>query len=568
MQTEIIMTAMRSMVLVVLGLGLAACDPARTGYYHGSFPDPVRISMPADVTPMGVTMTLRQRSDTRRWVELSYGDSLAASSGQDTTLPTLWLYMAYSLGRSTGSDVFGDEFEPEVVLGTVSGVPDYVYMLATQDTDVQPTGPSGDTLALTEGFHVFHRGCSAGTPNHFEEVPLDTRLVYDTVAAQRLDAGLEPHLEACGVHVAPGPPVLDLGTAGGGLPGSLLIGVQVTVTDVAWAPTSDVVYFMIDWGAYDPAQIVCYHVGAAAPIQVASGDYHSPLEVATGGTSLLVNGALVGWDNYRQTYGPTSAARVRLSLDLTEMPLQTPLPFADCWPCTSRPTFGVLSPDGNTVASNLVDETGIALVDVRNLTVASIRLGTGRPMAWDPSGTKLLVQTSDTRYRIVPVDGSPPTELPSPPPGSDALDIVPVFTAEGHERDQAFWTASGPKVVMQGDSPSSAMLAPGFETHAGVRVYDFLTGALTTLVEPTRQAPPATSLGVVVATEQVFAWAIDCAGLAETFCTSELRRLSLATGAIDVVARADGALPFAVSPDGTRIAFVYEKSIYLKTIQP
>jgi hypothetical protein len=558
MQPEIIMTAMRSMTLMVLGLGLGACDPVRTGYYHGSFPDPVRISMPEAVTPMEVTMTLRQRSDTRRWVEPSNGYSLGLGPGRDTTLPSLWLNMAYSLGWTMGSELFGDEIAPDLVVGTVSGVPDHVYMLATKDTEVQPTGPSGDTLALTEGFHVFHRGCSAGTPNHFAEVPLDTRLVYDPVAAEREDAGLEPHLEACGVHVAPGPPVLDLGTSGGGLPGALLIGGQVTVTDMAWAPTSDVVYFVIGWGSYDPSQIVSYHVGAAAPIQVASGDYRAPLEVATGGTSLLVNGAVVGWDNYRQTYGPTSAARVRLSLDLTQMPLQAPLPFADCWPCTSRPTFGVLSPDGNTVASNLVDATGIALVDVRDMTVASIRLGTGRPMAWDPSGTNLLVQTSGTSYRIVPVDGSP-TDLPAPAPGSDALDIVPVFTAEGRERDQAFWTVSGPKVVMQGGSPSSG---------AGVRVYDFLTGALTTLVEPTRQAPPATSLGVVVATEQVFAWAIDCAGLAETFCTSELRRLSLATGAIDVVARADGALPFAVSPDGTRIAFVYEKSIYLKTIQP
>jgi hypothetical protein len=102
----------------------------------------------------------------------------------------------------------------------------------------------------------------------------------------------------------------------------------------------------------------------------------------------------------------------------------------------------------------------------------------------------------------------------------------------------------------------------------GVRVYDFVAGQTTVFVEPNREAPPGASLGVVVATEQAFAWAIECLGLGETFCTSELRRLSLATGAIDVVARADGPLLFAVSPDGTKIAFVHNDSVYLKTIQP
>ena len=54
----------------------------------------------------------------------------------------------------------------------------------------------------------------------------------------------------------------------------------------------------------------------------------------------------------------------------------------------------------------------------------------------------------------------------------------------------------------------------------------------------------------------------------ETSCTTELRRLTIATGSIDIVAHARGALPFAVSADGTRIAFADGQALYVKTIVP
>jgi hypothetical protein len=61
---------------------------------------------------------------------------------------------------------------------------------------------------------------------------------------------------------------------------------------------------------------------------------------------------------------------------------------------------------------------------------------------------------------------------------------------------------------------------------------------------------------------------VQCLGLGKTACTSELRRLTLATGALDGVTRADGPLPFAVSPDRTHLALAYSLGLYVKTIAP
>jgi hypothetical protein len=47
-----------------------------------------------------------------------------------------------------------------------------------------------------------------------------------------------------------------------------------------------------------------------------------------------------------------------------------------------------------------------------------------------------------------------------------------------------------------------------------------------------------------------------------------MRRLSLATGVIDVVATADQPWMFAVSPDGKQIAFADHANIYIKALAP
>jgi hypothetical protein len=95
-------------------------------------------------------------------------------------------------------------------------------------------------------------------------------------------------------------------------------------------------------------------------------------------------------------------------------------------------------------------------------------------------------------------------------------------------------------------------------------VFDVSTQKTTELVEADRVAPPATLIATVVATDQVFTWALQCFGIGETSCNAELRRLSLVTGARDVVARAGAALPFAVSPDGTKIALADVKNQYIQ----
>ena len=104
--------------------------------------------------------------------------------------------------------------------------------------------------------------------------------------------------------------------------------------------------------------------------------------------------------------------------------------------------------------------------------------------------------------------------------------------------------------------------------YRGTFVLDIVTKQLTTVVEANRVAPSTAPMAVVVATNQVFAWALRCFGIGETSCNGELRRLSIATGLVDVVARAGSPFPFAVSPEGTKLAVSDGKSIYLKNISP
>ena len=68
--------------------------------------------------------------------------------------------------------------------------------------------------------------------------------------------------------------------------------------------------------------------------------------------------------------------------------------------------------------------------------------------------------------------------------------------------------------------------------------------------------------------EQVFAWAEQCFGLGETMCNAELRRLSIPSGKIDVVATAPRPLVFAVSPDGAKLVLADDHNIYLQALTP
>jgi hypothetical protein len=283
--------------------------------------------------------------------------------------------------------------------------------------------------------------------------------------------------------------------------------------------------------------------------KIATGNFYAPLEVATGGTSLLVNDINVDMPGSSIQY----PERYRVSADGNVGDGPTSLNLGSHWQVGSTP-LGVLSPDGAMLAMD--DSNVTKLIDVASATVITANLGKGIPVAWDPSGMMLLVRNlaSDNATVVLSslsLDGANgtfaaqvPYDMVPDPPNAPWCDRKPRY----------FWTNSGPKLLVQDCK--------------GVRVYDYVTGGVVEIVEVNRVAPPLAPVGIVVATDQVFAWALQCYGLGESSYTSELRRFSLATGEIDVVASADGPFAFTVSPDGRQIAFADDTSLYIKSINP
>ena len=313
-----------------------------------------------------------------------------------------------------------------------------MFVASNAELVLQPVGPAGPTITVEPGFSLLHRTCTQGTPNRFERVPFETTLSFDAAAAGSSQSGRDPYADACALPLEYD---VNLGDSVAALPAdqSFYPYRVLPVTDLAWTPASDAVYFLA--GALGSASVELFRagIGQMGIVQIMFGQLYGPLEMATGGTSLLFNQA--GLESGPE--GQLSMAwsrRVRQSLVPGAVSPQIQLPILTTWP----------------------------------------------PREWAPRG-------------------------------------------------------------------------------GGARVYDVLT---TELVGADRVAPPATLTAAVVATDQVFAWALQCFGLGETSCNAELRRLSLATGARDVVARAGAALPFAVSPDGSKIALADARSLYIKTIQP
>jgi len=547
------MTSHRTTLLLSLcGLLLAmACDPARDGYFHGDYPEGPAI----DVTPTGAAdfgISSAECSNHRRWAPFAEVWGLGGNPIGNGSPHLQWGWFLPT-GRSL--EWFEYYSGPLVTLGLVKGIPDYVFVENNQHATVQPVGPSGPSLALGPGYHILRRACNAGTPNEFAEVPGNTKLTYDPVAAQMTGAGLDPHLEACGGYVAP---QIDVGTQVGILPPPSARFDVLPVTDIAWSPASDAFYLLVGYMFDRDVQVLGYRLGAAQLAQVGFGDYVGPLEVATGGTSILVTSVPLEWDSSSYTYRHDWSYRYRLSLGNAPVSGQARLPMGNHLRLGTRPV-GLLSPDGRLLAiedPNSTDHT-VDIIDVAGAVVVRKLEANGTPLAWDPTSTVLLVASpyATEEVQLLPADGSPAVALPLP----RAPYVTPAFSVADGRQDRVFWTASGPKALIQGG------LA---EDDVGVRVYDFMTGQTTIFVDPQHEARPGASIAAVIATEQAFAWSVQCLGLAETFCTSELRRLSLATGAIDVVARADGALRFAVSPDGAKLALVHGDGIYLKVLTP
>jgi hypothetical protein len=526
---------------IVLGLAAAwsttACDPAKTGDYHGTFPDPPSIEVPSGVDLASFDLDIARRVDYRRWTQRRATYDVGGSGPR--ALVFLWPSLVAALDAAAKASLDG----PGVVVGTVVGAPEHVFIVNTRPVaEFQPSGPSGPAIPnLAPGFHVYRRSCTSGEGNRLHEDVLSPKLSYDGAAAAQQVAGVDPILEACGLYV---PPTFDLGAKVASIPIRDDGTERSLATDMAWAPTSDSLYLLAgELAAYndvpnDDVQILHYDLATRLLTRAGLGGYLAPLEVATGGTSLLVN---TRWD------------RIRLPLQGSAVAAQGPLlPGIDS--ASGRTPMGILSPDGNTLAIEALDNDGknvVRLIDVASGSISRAKLAEGAPLAWDPSGTRLLVLADafGAGFGVVSVADGTGAALPVDPTAPSVWDyFYPWLPA----RDIAFWSAGGPKVLIQGEQ--------------GAQIYDFQTFKTTRLVEPNLVAPPSAPVDVVIATEQVFAWSMFCQGPGETSCTSELRRLDLATGAIDVVARADGALLFAVSPDGGKLALAYKDGLYLKTL--
>ena len=188
-------------------------------------------------------------------------------------------------------------------------------------------------------------------------------------------------------------------------------------------------------------------------------------------------------------------------------------------------------------------------------------------------GTADAGLTSTRRIgHLIPIDGSSASATLAGLPTTlswDVSDPCPSSARmqEMHRNRHTFWTASGPKVVTQ--------------DCRGVLVQDVATQQVTEFIEPNRVAVVDAPLQAVVATDELFAWAVQCFGIGETSCNAELRRLSMTTGARDVVARANNALVFALSSDGKKLALAMDSwktdkyntdtvttDIYLKSLVP
>ena len=215
----------------------------------------------------------------------------------------------------------------------------------------------------------------------------------------------------------------------------------------------------------------------------------------------------------------------------------------------SRASYRPTAPAWRLVARTPAHLGTLEIIDADKATISVNDLGPGTPLAWEPGGKALLV--SDSPLSSISLEGET-TRLPYAGP-SAAISPYRFYT-ETPSTTRYFWTATGPQALVQNQD--------------GAYVYNISSQQTSQLVEPTRVAPPTASVNVVVATDQVFAWALQCFGIGERSCNAELRRLSLATGIRDVVASGDRALPFAVSPDGTKIAFADDQNIYVKSIQP
>jgi hypothetical protein len=585
--------------VLLLGLWLASCDPVRPGDYQGNYPSSVTLDLSLisnPTTQVGAEVVSFYLQDGRVWGPGGGDEGVLRPAGRSRIEPSLWPGLVRGMSLLNHGDIV---YSPVVGFGIVRlwayaipEKPNYLthgevpigqlavganHLLVVSDTDlnVQPVGPAGPTVPIKAGFQILHRTCSPENPNQFETVPLDAAIEMVPSTEWGANAPDAAYLTTCGVNLA----TPDLGQHvpyepdGDQQVPPELNGLRGSMQSMVWSPSGDRLYFLTGWPGlkalgYSQPSILGSVDGTSLAITTLTSDgcYAGPLQVASNGTSLLLN-QLVQSSSPAPPYQTLIEEPMRISLQ-PGTPIFANLPF--------NSLGGVLSPDGNTLAymGVLLDlATGRERVLDRNRQI----------LAWAPDGNAVLAGdiglTGPYRTgRLLPPDGSSPgatleglrTNLSWDV--SDPCPSVPYYYPTSRPIDTKdrnrhyFWTASGPKVVTQ--------------DCRGVLVKDVATQQIITFVEPDRAAVVAAPLQAVAATDQIFAWAIQCFGVGETSCNAELRRLSFTTGARDVVATANNALVFAVSPDGKKLALALDSrkekynpevsntDIYVKSLVP
>ncbi len=580
--------------VLLLGLLLASCDPVRPGDYQGNYPSSATLDLSLIsnlTTQVGTGVDGFYLQDGRVWGPGGGRGDVLRPDGRSRIQTSLWpgvtigmsqvnyghpvyspvvgfgIVRLWAYGIPGGPDYISHE---EVPIGLLAVAPNHLLVVSDTDLDVQPVGPSGPTVPIKAGFQILHRTCSPENLNQFEIVPLDTAIEMVPSTERNANAPDAVYLAACGLSLAtpdlgqhvpympdPGVQQVPSDPENNGLPGPM--------QSMVWSPGADKLYFLTGrdgrkapW--YSQPNLLGSVDGTSLAITTLTrdGNYAGPLQVANNGTSLLL---------YQLVFGsfatPPSEELIRISLQ-PGAAIFTKLP--------PNSLNGLLSPDGTTLAYMGV------LLD----------LGTGRErpldryaefLAWSPDSKAMLVQgaggaglySPQRTGQLLPADGSSASATLQGLPTTLSWDVsdpcpikVPAYTRDRNRH--YFWTASGPKVVTQ--------------DCRGVLVQDVATQRVTELVEPNRAAVVDAPLQVVVATDQIFAWAIQCFGVGETSCNAELRRLSFANGARDVVATANNVLVFAVSPDGKKLALAVDSrkekynsdvsntDIYVKSLVP
>jgi hypothetical protein len=593
------------------------CDAVRTGNFSGEIPGAIRVNIPQTAELVAqvnqgtaepyFASSLQRLRATRQWASFDSSSS-AADAVSEAGLPShvdlpVWQRLAHALDWTTpnhedfwarrfnGAGLLADDhyiysaYDATAVVTTASlflgprygggGLVDVdvdnLLLVADREMDIQPVGPAGPTLRVAGGFHRFRRSCTPEGQQTFTEVALNAPIdLVQIGTADSLDAAMDAgeYLGAtCGMAQGF---LVDLGTVAAPIPGhptsaSNAHGPPLGVRALVWSPSSDGLFLVAQQEALrgaSYAQIDHLTLGDSATTLITSGDITPPMTIATSGTSLLY------WVVQERT-----AVYIRQSLSGAVLPLQAPLPDQNNY--RSDPPNTALSPDGNILAMPSMSTEGASFVDLRTMRSSNATMPLpysgwpryrARPRAWAPTGDAVLMEMDSEDYGgenlflVLPLiftDGLPTSV------GPISQLAFPAFLQTNQALDNTqyrsaslryFWSATGPQVL--------------FQDALGTRSYNFVTQQSALLVAPDQVAPPTAAIDVCVATDQVFAWATRCFGIGEIHCQDQMRRLSLATGAIDVVATADQPWMFAVSPDGKQIAFADHANIYIKALVP